>query len=91
MAGLIRPVRESDAPALAEIYGWHCRNGTGTFEETPPDAAAMRLRMSAVLEGGDASLSDSLTLYIIDVWFDSSELCGGPVQHGFVVHFELAS
>lgn len=49
---MIRPVKEGDAPALASIYGWHCRNGAGTFEETPPDAAAMALRMGAVLGHG---------------------------------------
>ncbi|MDB5440270.1 MAG: GCN5-related N-acetyltransferase [Caulobacteraceae bacterium] len=49
---MIRPAREGDADALAQIYGWHCRHGAGTFEETPPDAAAMGLRMSAVLAHG---------------------------------------
>lgn len=49
---MIRQARPEDAAALADIYGWHCEHGVGTFEETPPDAAAMNSRMSAILAHG---------------------------------------
>ena len=43
-----RPATPEDAPRLAALYGWHVLNGTGTFEETAPDAAEMAARLAAV-------------------------------------------
>ena len=40
----IRPARESDAPALAAIYGHAVLHGFGTFEETPPSPDEMAAR-----------------------------------------------
>jgi phosphinothricin acetyltransferase len=62
---IIRPSLETDAEALAAIYGHHVLHGTGTFEETPPSAEEMLARRAAVLgyglphlvaeEGGEVS------------------------------------
>jgi phosphinothricin acetyltransferase len=49
---IIRMATPADAPALAEIYGHHVREGLGTFEEEPPSAAEMAGRLSAVLDKG---------------------------------------
>ena len=40
----IRPALETDAPALAAIYGHAVAHGLGTFEETPPSASEMAAR-----------------------------------------------
>ena len=48
----IRPSMPADAAAIAAIYGHHILHGVGTFEEAPPNAAEMALRMSAVHEAG---------------------------------------
>lgn len=45
---LIRTVEERDIPAVTAIYGHHVINGLGTFEETPPTAAAMSRRIETV-------------------------------------------
>ena len=45
---LIRPATPDDAPALAAIYGHHCRCGFGTFEEDAPSAEDMVARLAAV-------------------------------------------
>lgn len=45
---IIRDARESDAQALAAIYGHHVLNGLGTFEETPPSAEQMGERLETV-------------------------------------------
>ena len=44
----VRDAAPEDAAALAAIYGHHVLNGVGTFEETPPTAAAMVRRQDAV-------------------------------------------
>ncbi len=49
---IIRPAEPHDAEALADIYGHHVREGFGTFEETPPAAAEMERRRSAVADRG---------------------------------------
>lgn len=36
----VRPARERDAQAIAEIYAWHVANGTATFDTVAPDAGA---------------------------------------------------
>ncbi len=41
---LIRPCAHSDIAELASIYGWHVRNGTGTFELEAPDAQQLAQR-----------------------------------------------
>ena len=58
---IIRLATAADAPALAEIYGHHVREGLGTFEEEPPSAAEMAKRLAAVLDKGVSSnlLADS--------------------------------
>ena len=45
---IIRPSTEGDAEALAAIYGHAVLHGFGTFETTPPDAAAMDGRRMAI-------------------------------------------
>lgn len=52
----IRDAREADVPAIADIYAHHVRHGTGTFEETPPDAAEMAGRLAGVRARGFAWL-----------------------------------
>jgi phosphinothricin acetyltransferase len=44
----VRPATDTDAEALAAIYGHHVLHGFGTFEEVPPDAADMDQRRRAV-------------------------------------------
>jgi L-amino acid N-acyltransferase YncA len=48
----IRPCAATDAAALAEVYAWHVRHGTGTFETEPPSTAEMARRMGDVLGNG---------------------------------------
>jgi len=49
---IIRPATAADAPALAELYGWHVLNGVGTFEEAPPSVEDMAARLAAVQARG---------------------------------------
>jgi L-amino acid N-acyltransferase YncA len=49
---LIRAARQTDADALAEIYGGHVLHGTASFEVDPPDAEEMRLRLATVTSRG---------------------------------------
>lgn len=46
---LIRPSRPQDIPAIANIYGWNVRHGTGTFEIEVPDEAETARRRDDVL------------------------------------------
>jgi phosphinothricin acetyltransferase len=45
---ILRAATGADASALAEIYGHHVRNGTGTFEEVAPTPADMEVRRATV-------------------------------------------
>lgn len=49
---IVRDALESDAEALAAIYGHHVLHGFGTFEETPPSPAEMAARRAAIVERG---------------------------------------
>ena len=49
---LIRPSTPDDLPIIAAIYGWHVRNGTGTFEIDAPDEAEMARRRDDVVARG---------------------------------------
>lgn len=49
---LIRDAAEPDLGAVQAIYEHHVRQGTGTFEEIPPDHAEMRRRWCEVRERG---------------------------------------
>ena len=44
----VRPATESDAAAVAAIYGHHVLHGFGTFEEVPPGAEEIAGRIAAV-------------------------------------------
>jgi L-amino acid N-acyltransferase YncA len=48
----VRPAALADAAALAAIYGHHVLRGLGTFDELPPSADEMALRLAAVLDRG---------------------------------------
>jgi phosphinothricin acetyltransferase len=48
----IRPSTPADGPAIADIYAWNVRNGTGTFEIDPPTPAEMARRRDDVLGNG---------------------------------------
>lgn len=48
----IRPSRDTDLPAITAIYAHHVRNGTGTFETTPPTESDMATRRADVLAKG---------------------------------------
>ena len=52
MAALIRPATETDAEAVAAIYGHNVLHGFGTFEEVPPSPAEMDQRRLAVVGHG---------------------------------------
>jgi phosphinothricin acetyltransferase len=49
---IVRPALETDAQALAAIYGHNCLHGTGTFEEEPPSAQEMAARLKAIQDRG---------------------------------------
>jgi L-amino acid N-acyltransferase YncA len=46
---VIRDASEADAGAIAEIYAWHVRTGTASFEIEPPDEAATADKLSRIL------------------------------------------
>jgi len=48
----IRPSEPRDVAAIANIYGWNVRHGTGTFELDPPDEAETARRRDDVLAKG---------------------------------------
>lgn len=52
MHDLIRPSTPADVGAIASIYGWHVRHGTGTFEIDAPDHAEMARRRDDVVTKG---------------------------------------
>ena len=45
----IRSATPDDMEAVQQIYAHHVLNGTGTFEEVPPDLAEMQRRLGTVL------------------------------------------
>jgi L-amino acid N-acyltransferase YncA len=45
---IIRDATAADLAAITAIYAHHVQTGTGTFEETPPDAAEVATRMAKV-------------------------------------------
>lgn len=49
---LIRPATAADIPQITEIYADAVRNGTASFELSPPDEAEMARRRTALVEGG---------------------------------------
>ena len=49
---LIRPSREDDIAAIADIYGHHVLHSTGTFETEAPGIADMTARRADVLSKG---------------------------------------
>ena len=49
---IVRAATETDAQALAEIYGHAVLHGFGTFEEEPPSAADMNARRLAIAGQG---------------------------------------
>lgn len=51
-AHFLRDAQDADLPQIAAIYGHYVLNSAATFEETPPDAAAMAGRRAAVLDHG---------------------------------------
>jgi L-amino acid N-acyltransferase YncA len=46
----IEPATLADAAACAEIYAYHVRHGTASFEIEPPSAAEIAARMAKVLD-----------------------------------------
>lgn len=49
---VLRAARAADAAAIAAIYAPHVRDGTATFELTPPDAEEMATRMRSIGDAG---------------------------------------
>ncbi len=49
---IVRPVCETDIPAITAIYGHAVRDGLASFEVDPPDEAEMTRRMRAVVDAG---------------------------------------
>ena len=52
----IRAARPDDTDGIRRIYAHHVLHGTGTFEEEPPDEAAIGARMRRGLDAGYAWL-----------------------------------
>lgn len=48
----LRPASESDFTAITAIYAHHVREGTGTFETTPPNESEMLQRFADVRSKG---------------------------------------
>ncbi|MBN9277881.1 MAG: GNAT family N-acetyltransferase, partial [Hyphomicrobium sp.] len=48
----VRPVRETDIPAITAIYAHAVRHGLASFEVDPPDEAEITRRMHAVVDDG---------------------------------------
>lgn len=51
-AGVIRPASLADMAGVQAIYAHHVRHGSGSFEEVPPNIAAMQARLAAVAAQG---------------------------------------
>lgn len=48
LTGRIRPVREQDTEAIAEIYNWYIRRSTATFETEPLTVEEMGARITQI-------------------------------------------
>jgi L-amino acid N-acyltransferase YncA len=48
----VRPVRDTDIPAIAAIYAHAVLHGTASFEVEPPDETEMTRRVRAVIDAG---------------------------------------
>lgn len=48
----VRSAEEPDLDAMTRIYGYHVENGTGSFEERPPDRAEIKARFEIVRRTG---------------------------------------
>lgn len=53
---IYRDATQADLPAMAAIYAHHVLNGTGTFEEIPPDEAELGARLARAQAHGWAWL-----------------------------------
>jgi phosphinothricin acetyltransferase len=53
---IFRDATAADLPAMVAIYAHHVLNGTGTFEEVPPNEAEMAARLARVQDHGWAWL-----------------------------------
>jgi L-amino acid N-acyltransferase YncA len=47
---IIRPATENDIGAITDIYAYHVRNGTASFEIDPPDLSEMKRRWLNLVE-----------------------------------------
>ena len=70
---LIRPSTAADLPAVTDIYGWHVRHGTGTFEVDPPTLDDMARRRDDVVAKG-------LPYLVLE---DDGEVCGYAYANQF--------
>ena len=48
----VREAESADLEAITAIYAHHVRHGTASFEEEPPERAAMEARYRAILDRG---------------------------------------
>ena len=48
----IQPLSETDLPAVADIYAHYVTRSVATFDETPLDTEAWRLKAAAIAEAG---------------------------------------
>ena len=48
----LRDATPKDAPAIAEIYGHYVKTSAFSFEEIPPDAGEMAVRMKKITDAG---------------------------------------
>jgi phosphinothricin acetyltransferase len=49
---IIRDATEADVAAIAAIYAHHVLHGTGTFEESPPEAPEVAARLARIRRAG---------------------------------------
>lgn len=52
MTPSLRPVRRTDAAAIAEIYAHHVRHGTATYDVVPPGVAETEAKILAITARG---------------------------------------
>jgi phosphinothricin acetyltransferase len=68
----IRAASEADLAAITAIYDREVREGTATFELTPPDLAEMTQRFRALLDGGFPYLVASIDGRVVGYAYASS-------------------
>ncbi len=68
----LRPATLNDIAAITAIYGYQVKNGTASWELTPPNRDEMRKRMSAILDAGYPYLVSEVNGVVLGYSYASS-------------------